>query len=190
MRLAAAIATIIFLSACGHLTDNSEITTAKEIDISFTPAKIKIPKQYKQHSPGELKKIIENSGGPADLIAMRTSKIDGLANSNIGFDIYVDTTNTENTILFMQGTGVRLTPSLIQEYLTLIDQQLTKSWTPYGFQFKIVDSKIFTNNGIDFLKVKYEVTYQDSKTHLTQYLVTQNKKGIGVLVDNEGSADY
>lgn len=183
------ILTIVCFTACYKTDKSKEIDDLQVVKIEFANATIGIPQRYKLTSPEELKEGLLNSGKQYSEISETIQKIDAIKSIPTAFEIYVDTLNFDNNVWFQQGEHVRLTKSVSQQYLAVLETQLQKQWTPQGIKFERIESKYLSGTDVHLVKLKYKLTREGLSTYTTQYLVSSNSTTLGVVINNANSDD-
>ena len=182
---------IIFLvNSCGQSSRSVHSQDLQTVTIDFADAEIKMPKNYKQVSPDELKKILISSDKPHDVVQANIRKIETLKTFPTDFIIYSDTTNAENNIWFQEGEHISLTKSLSEQYLSALEQQLQKEWTPQDIEYDRVESKYFAGSNAQIIKLKYKLTHESFSQYTTQYVISTRTKTMGIVINSQTLADY
>ncbi|HYF66655.1 MAG TPA: hypothetical protein VD884_00905 [Ohtaekwangia sp.] len=180
---------ILSLTACGKGGGFDENDDLQLVKIEFANSTIGIPKNYKLKSPEEIKESLLNSSKRYSEISETIQKLDYIKSIPTEFQIYVDTLNYDNNIWFQEGQYVRLTKSLSQQYLSALETQLQKQWTPQDIKYERLESKFLSGTHAQLIKLKYKLSRESSSTYTTQYLISSNSKTIGVIINNVGPDD-
>lgn len=177
-------------SSCGQTDKTKEKDDLKKVTIDFAEAVIEIPDFYRLISPDDLKNELLSSDKPNNVIQTSIQKIEKLKSMPTDFIIYADTANFENNLWFQEGEHVRLTKSLSQQYLGMLEKQLGQTWTPQGIEYERIESKFISRSNNQVIKLKYKLTHDDFSRFTTQYIVSGKSKTIGIVVNDLSLKDY
>lgn len=181
--------TLILLMLISCSKSENKVDNLQEITVDFAKAKVPLPKLYHLVAPSRYKKIIQSTTLP-EFVELKSNMVDALVEANYVFEIYIDSTNSSNTIWFMDGPAVRLTKDMISFFISSTEKRFNSEFTPYGASYKRVENTFYDGRHNQLLKVKYEILYDDAKTYTTEYLVTSLTKTIGITVNNESETDF
>lgn len=180
---------LILLMATSCSQPESKVDNVREITVGFANAKLPVPKSYHLVTPSRYKKMIQSTNTLPEFVELKFNKVDALVEANYVFEIYIDSTNSNNTIWFVDGPAVRLTEDMISYFISSTEKRLESEFALYGVSYKRVENTFYNGRHNQLLKVKYEMLYDDTKTYITEYLVTSLTKTIGITVNNESEND-
>lgn len=145
-----------------------------------------VPKFFVYKNPIEYMKMALAQG--ADETIMRSYK--ELADNSVGYEIYVDSTAFESSIIFyeseftpIQNVGVSVVAGHLDK--NFMDDDGTNNF------YKLIDKKYIRTKKRELLKLKYEANIMDRYLYHTIYLITSNYRTIYVDVSSPGMGqDY
>ena len=110
--------------------------------------------------------------------------------TNMKFYIYVDTTDINNTIIFLAEKYLKLDKEVRQYILSNADRTLKPKATEQGVEINRVDNKYFNGKKVEILKLKYEMKGPELNGYWTTYMVTTVSNSFQVFVTRADIEDY
>lgn len=186
------IALVALIVSCGR---NSKITdkNSRQVEIDFADISISLPKVFHRFSPDELIYSIEDLDSAEMSETEKLARIDQIEtvkSTNLKFYIYVDTTNINNTIIFLAEDYLKLDNEVRQYILSNADKSLKPKIAEQGVQIKRVDNQFFKGRRVEILKLKYEVMRQELSSYWTTYMVTTVSNSFQIFVTRIDIEDY
>lgn len=164
-----------------------------QVEIDFADISVSLPKVYQRFSPDELIYAIESLDSLEISESERLDRIDRIETMksiNMKFYIYVDTTDINNTIIFLDEKYLKLDKEVRQYILANADRTLKPKAADQGIEINRVDNQFFTGKGIEILKLKYEMKGPESLAYWTTYMVTTPSNSFQIFVTKSDIGDY
>ena len=166
---------------------------SRQVEIDFADISVSLPKVFQRFSPEELIYELESLDSVEisenDRLT-RIDRIEAMRSTNMKFYIYVDTTDINNTIIFLAEKYLKLDKEVRQYILSNADKTLKPKADDMGVEIKRVDSKFLTGKRTDVLKLKYEMKGTDLIAYWTTYMVTTASNSFQIFVTRTDTVDY
>ncbi len=180
---------ILFLS-CSPSEDNAQENEAfKTIVIDFARVKAQVPVSYVRTNLDEYESMLLESDREQALKDIDLRANNNLKSIPVKTQLYLDSTNYGNHILFQEGEHVKLTKELVGQYLHILNKQLEQSWGEAGLHYELQDKRFFSNREAQVIKIKFKVSYNDFQKYVTQYIISGRAKTIGVFSSTIADTD-
>jgi hypothetical protein len=163
---------------------------SQRITIDFAETTINIPDHFKLTSSSLLKKDLLRLDEADYIIRTSIQNIEKIESMPMDFIIYADTANFENNISFQEGEYVSLTKSISQQYLGMLEKQLSQTWASQGIEFERIESKFISSESKKIIKIKFKLTHGDFSRFTTQYIASAKSNTVGMIVNSLSSEDY
>lgn len=180
----------ILFSSCSQSNEKPQQGAAfKTVFIDFAKVRAQVPKDYIRTSLDEYESILLASDREQSLKDFDLRSISTLRSMPVSTQLYLDSTNYGNHILFQEGEHVKLTKSIAGQYLHMLNKQLEQTWGNAGLVYELKDKKFFSNRDAKVIKIKFKVTYNDFQKYVTQYIISGRAKTIGVIFSTVEDTD-
>ncbi len=190
MKTILPILIVLLLTSCLQSKDektNSDLY--KTVSLKFAKILVQVPANYVRSSFDEYEKKLIESDRDEFLKGLDLQSLNGLRSLPVAIEIYADSTNFLNYILFQDGEHVMLTKPIAQQYLQVLKGHLERSWGSLGLSYDLKEKKFFSNGNSQVIKIKYKTAIRDYKKYQTQYIVSGRTKTIGVIVSTVQDID-
>lgn len=184
----------IFVIGCGQNPKTiKKDPNSRQVEIDFADISISLPKVFKRFSPDELIYSIENLDSTEISESDKSYKIERFETmkaTKMKFYIYVDTTNINNTIIFLSEKYLKLDNEVRQYILSNADRTLKSTAVELGMEVNRVDTQFFKGRKVETLKLKYEIKGPESSGYWTTYMVTTVSNSFQIFVTRNDIEDY
>lgn len=184
----------IFVIGCGQNPKTiKKDPNSRQVEIDFADISISLPKVFKRVSPDELIYSIENLDSTEISESDKSYKIERFETikaTKMKFYIYVDTTNINNTIIFLSEKYLKLDNEVRQYILSNADRTLKSTAVEQGIEVNRVDTQFFKGRKVETLKLKYEIKGPESSGYWTTYMVTTVSNSFQIFVTRNDNEDY
>lgn len=185
---------MILLIGCGQSPKAiKKDLNSRQVEIDFADISISLPNVFKRFSPDELIYSIENLDSTEISESDKSYKIERFETmraTKMKFYIYADTTNINNTIIFLSEKYLKLDNEVRQYILSNADRTLKSKAIEQGIEINRVDTQFFKGKKVETLKLKYEMKGPDSNGYWTTYMVTTVSNSFQVFVSRNDIEDY
>lgn len=106
------------------------------------------------------------------------------------FYIYVDTTDINNTVIFLAENYLKLDKEVRQYILSNADKALKSHEIEQGIETNRIDNQFFSGKKVQILKLKYELRGPEVISYWTTYMVTTVSNSFQVFVARSDFEDY
>lgn len=166
---------------------------SRQVEIDFADVSLSLPKVFQRFSADELIYAIESADSSeiseSDRL-MRIERLEIMKSTNMQFYIYVDTTNINNTIIFLAEKYLKLDKEVRQYILSNADKTIRPNMMERGVEINRIDSKYFKGKKVEILKLKYELMAPELVGYWSVYMVTTVSNSFQVFITMSDAEDY
>lgn len=169
---------------------SSNIDSLEMFHVKFNGKRVPLPEYYIPIKLESFLKKFKNDTIYKDSYWQIEKKYRKFEESPFSFQLFIDKHIKQNSILVFEGEYIALNKDLAGLYSGMLEKQLSQECMLNGFDFEILENRIFSNPRKTIIKIKLMISNEYGDSFETQYLVSENKKTYSINVSSLTSDDF
>lgn len=171
-------------------SSNLTVINYKEEFIEFLEREILIPENYSLISPDILKNKLMELNTESKLLKHIEYSIEKLKGLPYEFVLFADNENLNNIILIQSSDYIPLNERVSNLYFEMLDNQIKSESLKVQIKSTKIETQFITTASANVIKAKYLQELDGVKKYMTQYIVTSERKTLGIVAGNFENIDF
>ncbi|MDY8137137.1 hypothetical protein [Aquimarina sp. 2201CG5-10] len=182
---------VVLLTGC-ELPTNGIIkrSSFSENTIAFKDSIIELTDGYAKMAPDEFLTRLDSLKDKPMFKKVTLRELEKVKSKNVEFEIFVEDENIENYVLVYARDYVQFDEFSAQRYVARLNDRLKDESNVQEVRYKRIHGRYFYTPKSKIVKLKYLKALKKERKFQTEYIVSSQSGGMGLLVSNLDDVDF
>ncbi|MFC5048118.1 hypothetical protein ACFSTE_01725 [Aquimarina hainanensis] len=188
---------LLFLSLCvscdiptDGMSQNGRKSAPTKTKIDFQGNTIVLPQGYLLISAEEFENRIESIADSSKFKKMAKQELEKVKNRKVEYQLFIDPNNSKNFVFVYTRNYVEFDEFIAQKYVSNLNKELKRESNKQRIKYRRIHGRYFFTNTSKIVKLKYIKAVKQEQKFQTEYLISSQSGGMGLLVSNTQNIDF